>query len=122
MILTSQDSLSGLNLQSLKDESVNDVQANKKERLMSPDVSAQIIAKAGSDDNFAQALRGPDAYAAIQDALGVSLPAGSPLPEIPPAPEGWEEGLGVRTAARAGACFFCTPFTRACGFSDATPC
>ena len=50
---------------------------------MSPDVTAQIIAKAWTDDAFAQALKGPDAYAAIRDALGVSLPEEAPLPEIP---------------------------------------
>ncbi len=70
---------------------------------MSPDVAAQIIAKAWSDENFAQALRGPDPYAAIQDALGVSLLAGTPLPDIPPAPEGaTTEGLRVHSAIRAG--------------------
>lgn len=53
---------------------------------MSSDVTAQIIAKAWSDCNFAQALKGPDAYAAIQEALGVSLPARPPLAEAPDSP------------------------------------
>ena len=41
---------------------------------MSPSVSAQIIAKAWSDESFAQALRGLNPYAAVQDALGPSGP------------------------------------------------
>ena len=69
---------------------------------MTPDVTAQIIAKAWSDDAFAQALRSPDAYAAIQDALGVSLSAADPLPEIPPAPKGATSELRVQSAIRAG--------------------
>lgn len=69
---------------------------------MSKDVTAQIIAKAWSDENFAQALRGPDAYAAIQDSFGVALPSGTPVPEIPPAPVGFVGGLSVTSAVRAG--------------------
>jgi hypothetical protein len=64
---------------------------------MSPDVSAQIIAKAWSDEHFAQSLQGPDPYVAIYDTLGVSVPAGTPLPQIPPAPAGaTAEALGVQ--------------------------
>ena len=69
---------------------------------MSPDVTAQIIAKAWSDEEFAQALKGQDALQAIRDALGVSLPEGTPLPEIPAAPEGAVAGLGVASAVHAG--------------------
>ena len=69
---------------------------------MAPDISAQIIAKAWSDDAFAQALRGPDAYAAIQDALGVSLPTEFSPPQIPPAPKGATSELRVQSAVRAG--------------------
>lgn len=64
---------------------------------MSPDVRAQIIAKARSDKTFAEALRGPDAYGVIQEMLGVSLPEGSPLPEITPI-----RGLTVASGVRAG--------------------
>ena len=70
---------------------------------MSPDISAQIIAKAWSDARFAAALRGPDPYAAIHDALGVVVPVGTPLPAIPPPPAGVLEGLGVRSGVCAGA-------------------
>ena len=69
---------------------------------MSPSVSAQIIAKARSDENFAQALRGLNPYAAVQDALGVSLPAVTRLPKSPPAPTGATGSLRVRSAVRAG--------------------
>ena len=70
---------------------------------MSPDLSAQIIAKAWSDESFAQALRGLDPYTAIKDTLGVTLPAGTPLPEIPPgALEGATMGIRVHSAVRAG--------------------
>ncbi len=73
-----------------------------EEQPMSPDVTARIIAKAWSDERFAQALQGPDACAAIQDALGVSLPAGTRLPKSPPAPTGATGSLRVRSAVRAG--------------------
>ncbi len=72
---------------------------------MARDISAQIIAKAWSDDHFAQALRGPNAYAAIRDALGVSLPTAIPLPEIPPAPGSKKEG-GIHSGIRAGVQIF----------------
>ncbi|MDH3602603.1 MAG: hypothetical protein OEU26_23565 [Candidatus Tectomicrobia bacterium] len=32
---------------------------------------------------YAQALKGPAAFEAIQDALGVSLPEGTEIPEVP---------------------------------------
>ena len=69
---------------------------------MSPDLAAQIIATAWMDASFAEALRGPDPYGAIQETLGVTVPPGTPLPEIPPAPEATVEGLSVRSGVAAG--------------------
>ncbi len=71
---------------------------------MSPDLSAQIIAKAWSDESFAQALQGPNPYAAIRETLGVEVPEGMPLPDIPPVPDAAEEGLEVQTGVLAGQC------------------
>ncbi len=71
---------------------------------MARDISAQIMAKVWFDASFAQVLRGPEASGTIQEALGVSWPAGAALPDIPPAPEevGTQAGLGVQTGVRAG--------------------
>src|SRR5262245_7595924 len=76
----------------------------KEERAMSPDLAAQIIATAWMDASFAEALQGPDPYGAIQAALGVTVPPGTPLPEIPPAPEAAVEGLSVRSGVAVGQC------------------
>jgi len=69
---------------------------------MAPDLAAQIIATAWMDASFAEALRGPDPYGAIQTTLGVTVPPDTPLPEIPPAPEAAVEGLSVRSRVVAG--------------------
>jgi hypothetical protein len=69
---------------------------------MSSDMAAQIIAKAWMDASFADALQGPDPYGAIQAALGMTVPPGTPLPSIPPAPTAVVEGLSVRSGVRAG--------------------
>jgi hypothetical protein len=71
---------------------------------MSPDLAAQIIATAWMDASFAEALQGPDPYGAIQATLGVTVPPGTPLPAIPPAPQAAVEGLSVRSGVAAGFC------------------
>lgn len=69
---------------------------------MAPDLAAQIMAHAWANADFAAALRGADPYGAIRAVLGVVVPPGTPLPEIPATPAVAEEGLDVRTGIRAG--------------------
>lgn len=89
---------------------------------MSPDVSAQIIAKAWLDASFAQALQGSNPYAAIHEALGVSVPPGTPLPPIPPAPADRMVGLGVQWHRRGIQCGFCSECVTLCPCGSTQPC